>query len=49
MELTKQYKLGNPLDPDTNLGPCVRTSAADWVRKQVKEAIKGKVLASMRG
>eukprot|EP01135_Chromosphaera_perkinsii_P001024 Nk52_evm38s156 gene=Nk52_evmTU38s156 len=40
VEITKQYKLGNPLDPNTNMGPCVRTSAADWVRKQVKEAIK---------
>ncbi|KNC78996.1 aldehyde dehydrogenase, partial [Sphaeroforma arctica JP610] len=33
------YRLGDPTDKNTNLGPMVRTSAADWVRKQVKEAI----------
>jgi acyl-CoA reductase-like NAD-dependent aldehyde dehydrogenase len=37
--LTKQYRLGNPLDPQTNLGPMVRTAAADFVRKQVGEAL----------
>lgn len=39
VELTKQYKLGNPLDPETTLGPMVRTTAADFVRGQIKEAI----------
>lgn len=39
VELTKQYGLGNPLDPNTNLGPMVRTSAANFVRKQIAEAI----------
>ncbi len=28
--LTKQYVLGNPLDPNTTLGPVVRTRAADF-------------------
>lgn len=37
--LTKQYRLGNPLLPDTTLGPMVRTSAADFVRAQVREAM----------
>ncbi|XOB98256.1 aldehyde dehydrogenase family protein [Deinococcota bacterium DY0809b] len=39
VELVKQYKLGNPTDPETTLGPLVRTSAADWVREQIAEAI----------
>ncbi len=38
-ELTRQYKLGSPLDPGTTLGPVVRTSAADFVRGQVEEAV----------
>jgi len=39
VELTKKYVLGNPLDPETTLGPMVRTAAADFVRGQVEEAI----------
>jgi acyl-CoA reductase-like NAD-dependent aldehyde dehydrogenase len=38
VELTNQYKLGNPLDSKTTLGPMVRTSAADFVRGQIAEA-----------
>jgi acyl-CoA reductase-like NAD-dependent aldehyde dehydrogenase len=38
--LTKQYRLGNPLSPGTTLGPMVRTSAAEFVRGQVREAIQ---------
>jgi acyl-CoA reductase-like NAD-dependent aldehyde dehydrogenase len=41
VELTKQYKLGNPLDANTTLGPMVRTSAADFVRGQIFDAIDG--------
>lgn len=37
--LTKQYRLGSPLDPDTTLGPLVRTSAAEAVRAQVRDAL----------
>ncbi|TAF97850.1 MAG: aldehyde dehydrogenase family protein [Cytophagia bacterium] len=37
--LTNQYVLGNPLDITTNLGPMVRTSAAEFVRAQVNEAV----------
>jgi acyl-CoA reductase-like NAD-dependent aldehyde dehydrogenase len=37
--LTNKYKLGNPLDPDTTLGPMVRTEAAENVRAQLKQAI----------
>ena len=38
-ELTRQYKLGNPLDSETTLGPVVSTKAADFIRAQVAEAI----------
>jgi delta 1-pyrroline-5-carboxylate dehydrogenase len=37
--LTRQYRLGNPLAPDTTLGPMVRASAAELVRSQITEAI----------
>jgi acyl-CoA reductase-like NAD-dependent aldehyde dehydrogenase len=39
VELTKKYRLGSPLDPETTLGPMVRTSAAEAVRSQVREAV----------
>ena len=39
VELTKGYKLGNPTDKATNLGPMVRASAADFVRGQIAEAV----------
>ncbi|MDB5059106.1 MAG: short-chain dehydrogenase/reductase, partial [Chloroflexi bacterium] len=39
VDLVRQYKLGNPLDPDTTLGPMVRTGAAELVRAQVAEAV----------
>ena len=34
-----RYRLGNPLDPETSLGPMVRSSAADFVRGQITEAV----------
>jgi acyl-CoA reductase-like NAD-dependent aldehyde dehydrogenase len=40
VDLTKKYKLGNPLDTATNLGPMVRTSAAEFVRGQIADAVK---------
>jgi acyl-CoA reductase-like NAD-dependent aldehyde dehydrogenase len=40
VRLAGQYKLGNPLDPETTLGPMVRTSAADFVRGQIDEAVR---------
>jgi acyl-CoA reductase-like NAD-dependent aldehyde dehydrogenase len=39
-ELTKRYRLGNPMDPETTLGPMVRTDAAEFVRKQVSDAVR---------
>ncbi len=40
VELTKQYRLGNPLDPKTTLGPMVRTEAADKVREHIQDALQ---------
>jgi len=40
VDLVSQYKLGNPLDEATSLGPMVRTSAAEYVRKQIADAIR---------
>jgi acyl-CoA reductase-like NAD-dependent aldehyde dehydrogenase len=40
VELTKQYKLGNPLDPATTLGPMVRVDAADKARAHIADALK---------
>ena len=39
VDLTRQYRLGSPLEPETTLGPVVRTAAADAVRSQVQEAV----------
>ena len=35
-----RYRLGNPLDLDTTLGPMVRSSAADFVRQQIAAAVR---------
>lgn len=40
VELTGKYRLGDPLDPGVTLGPVVRASAADFVRKQTDEAVR---------
>lgn len=39
VEEARALRLGDPLDPETTLGPMVRTSAADFVRGQVDEAV----------
>jgi len=38
-EAVTRYQLGDPLDPATTLGPLVRTSAADHVRRQITQAL----------
>jgi hypothetical protein len=38
----QNYKLGDPLNPETTLGPMVKAKAADFVRGQIDEA--GKVI-----
>jgi len=40
VEQVSQYRPGNPLDPETTLGPMVRESLADKVRKQIQQAVK---------
>jgi acyl-CoA reductase-like NAD-dependent aldehyde dehydrogenase len=40
VELTRQYRLGNPLDPATTLGPMVRVDAADKARAHIADALK---------
>ena len=37
--LARSYKLGRPDDADTNLGPLVKSSAAEFVRGQIDEAV----------
>jgi acyl-CoA reductase-like NAD-dependent aldehyde dehydrogenase len=39
VELTRQYRLGDPLDPETTLGPMVRAAAAEEVRNQIRQAV----------
>ncbi len=39
VEIVKGYKLGNPLDPETTLGPMANVRFADEVRAQVAEAV----------
>ncbi len=39
IELIRQYRLGDPLDPQVTLGPVVRTAAADAIRAQLSAAI----------
>ncbi|EIM92724.1 succinate semialdehyde dehydrogenase [Stereum hirsutum FP-91666 SS1] len=40
VEIVKQYKLGDPTKPETNLGPVVSIASAKRIRKQVEDAIK---------
>ncbi|HEY6644596.1 aldehyde dehydrogenase family protein [Povalibacter sp.] len=39
VELTRKYVLGNPLDPQTTLGPVVRATAAETIRRQIAASI----------
>ncbi len=39
VNLVNQYVLGNPLTTGVHLGPMVRTSAAEFVRGQIREAV----------
>ncbi len=45
VELTSRYVLGDPLDPGTTLGPMVKTSAADFVRRQIGDAVAAGAVA----
>ena len=39
VEATLQYRLGDPLDPETSLGPMASAAGADKVRRQIAEAV----------
>jgi acyl-CoA reductase-like NAD-dependent aldehyde dehydrogenase len=39
VEFARSYKLDDPTDPETTLGPLVRPAAADSVRAQINDAI----------
>jgi acyl-CoA reductase-like NAD-dependent aldehyde dehydrogenase len=39
VEAAQAYRLGDPLDPETSLGPMASARAAEGVRKQVEEAV----------
>jgi acyl-CoA reductase-like NAD-dependent aldehyde dehydrogenase len=39
-DFASKYVLGNPLEPQTTLGPMVRGAAADFVRSQIREAVE---------
>lgn len=39
VELTRNYRLGNPLEAETTIGPMVNAKAADAVREQIREAV----------
>jgi acyl-CoA reductase-like NAD-dependent aldehyde dehydrogenase len=38
VEATRKYRLGDPLDPETSLGPMASAGGADKVRRQIAEA-----------
>ncbi|EAV42428.1 dehydrogenase, (succinatesemialdehyde dehydrogenase, aldehyde dehydrogenase, aldehyde dehydrogenase) [Stappia aggregata IAM 12614] len=40
VDLTSQYKLGNPLDEATTLGPMAQARFAAWIREQTQEALR---------
>ena len=40
VDLTLKYKLDNPIDPATNLGPMARASGAETVRQHVADATR---------
>jgi acyl-CoA reductase-like NAD-dependent aldehyde dehydrogenase len=48
VELTRSYRMGNPLDPRTTLGPLVRTEAAEHVRAQIRDAVTNGAKALLR-
>ena len=40
VELTRKYVVGNPLDPETTIGPMARANFADHVRDHTDEALR---------
>ncbi|MFZ1387893.1 MAG: aldehyde dehydrogenase family protein [Thiolinea sp.] len=44
-KLGSLYKLGSPLDANTNLGPMIKPASADFVREQINQAIAAGAVA----
>jgi len=44
VELARRYVLGNPLDPQTTLGPLAKASGAQTVREQIAAAVQAGAL-----
>jgi acyl-CoA reductase-like NAD-dependent aldehyde dehydrogenase len=49
VDLVRKYRLGNPLDEATTLGPMAHNRFADLVRRQVAEAVAGGAQAHVDG
>ena len=51
VELVSRYRLGDPTDPETTLGPLVKPAAAEHVRAQIADAVSAgaKALVDPRG
>lgn len=47
VETAKGWTLGNPLDPDTVVGPMARANFADLVRRQIDEAVRQGAVAHL--
>jgi acyl-CoA reductase-like NAD-dependent aldehyde dehydrogenase len=47
VELTRRYVLDDPRDPNTTLGPVVRTGAADTIRAQIDASVKAGAKAAI--
>ena len=45
VDLTRNYVLGSPLEEATTLGPLVKAEAADFVRKQIRAALRAGAMA----
>lgn len=45
VDLTRKYVLGNPLDPETTLGPVVRSGAAQDIRRQIAASVSAGAIA----
>jgi acyl-CoA reductase-like NAD-dependent aldehyde dehydrogenase len=43
----KNYRLGDPLDPETTLGPMINQQAANFVRNQITQAIQSGAIAEI--
>jgi acyl-CoA reductase-like NAD-dependent aldehyde dehydrogenase len=47
VEAASAYRLGDPLDPETSLGPMASVKGADWVRDQVRQAMEAGAAAHL--